>query len=294
MKYFSLSALALLLLPLPALRAAESEAETALQSMVANEEKFCQLGQAEGMRAAFLHYLADDALVFAPGPVNAKKEWTKRPENGASFSWKPLFAAMSRSADLGYTTGPAERRKTKEDAKPSGYSEFVTIWKKQPDGEWRVALDLGGDVPGPAKSEEAPPLVASVVNGPETPAKDRAAAERSLREAEKKFAVAAKADSTIALSESADPEIRVEREGVFPALGKGAATLMLSVRRGHLSSERAGGGMSAAGDLAYGYGKYSLVRGEETEHGYYLQIWRTEPDGAWKIALDFQSPQPAK
>ena len=37
--------------------------------------------------------------------------------------------------------------------------------------------------------------------------------------------------------------------------------------------------MSAAGDLAYSYGKYSLAKTEATESGHYLQIWRTEKDG---------------
>ncbi len=70
------------------------------------------------------------------------------------------------------------------------------------------------------------------------------------------------------------------------------ARLMLSVRRGSLTSERLGGAISAAGDLAYSYGKYSLSNAQTTERGHYLQIWRTETDGSWKIALDYQAPLP--
>ncbi len=65
---------------------------------------------------------------------------------------------------------------------------------------------------------------------------------------------------------------------------------MLSVRRGKLKHERLGGDLSSAGDLAYSYGKYSLERSQETEKGYYLQVWQTDAKGEWKIMLDYQSP----
>ena len=272
-------------------RAEENAAESALQTIVSNEAKFNQLGQEQGTRAAFLQFLASDSIVFHPGPVNGKTDWSKRPAKEISLTWRPLFAAMSASADLGYTTGPAEWRKEKEDAKPSGYGQFVTIWKKEKDGEWKVALDAGSEVPGPTKSEEAPQLERSINPAP-AKLLDHAAAGKSLRMAEARFAEGAKADSTIALNEAGSAEIRVQREGVFPASGRGAATLMLSVHRGKLTNDRMGGAVSAAGDLAYSYGKYSLVRSEQNERGYYLQIWRTEPDGQWKIALDYQAPLP--
>ena len=68
------------------------------------------------------------------------------------------------------------------------------------------------------------------------------------------------------------------------------AALMLSVRRGRLTTNHLGGGISAAGDLAYRYGKYALEMSQSTEHGYYLQIWQTDAAGAWKIVVDYQSP----
>lgn len=273
-------------------RAEEPKPQEALQTVVENEGKFFQLGQEQGTRAAFLAFLADDAIVFQPGPVSGKETWKKRPEKGISLSWKPLFAAIAGSADLAYTTGPAEWKRNKEDEKPFGYGQFISIWKKQKDGAWKVAVDVGSEVPGPAKSENAPELELSFADQPAGETSDSAPAHRKLSEAAAKFAAAARADSTIALNEASSGTVHVHREGVFPALGKDAARLMLSVRRGKLEMDRLGGGMSAAGDLAYSYGKFSLVRPEVTEHGHYLQIWRTESDGAWKIALDYQAPLP--
>lgn len=283
----------LILLPILA-RGTETTPQEALQTVVENEGKFFQMGQDQGARAAFLDFLADDAIVFQPGPVNGKEAWKKRPEKGISLKWTPLFAAIARSADLAYTTGPAAWRHSNEDEKPFGYGQFVSIWKKQKDGAWKVALDAGGEVPGPAKAEDAPQLELSVGEEPAVKNGDAVAARRKLSEAEAKFAEAARADSTIALSDASSPTIRVHREGVFPAVGKDAARLMLSVLRGKLTLEKLGGAMSGAGDLAYSYGKYSLSKAQETQRGHYLQIWRTESDGAWKIALDYQAPLPVE
>jgi ketosteroid isomerase-like protein len=294
MKAFFLLLVASISLSVPIRAVAEGgprdEATAAIRE---NEKKFFELGQEQGTRDAFLQFLASDSIIFNPGPVNGKAEWSKRPEKGISLKWKPEFVWVSRSADLGYSTGPAEWRKNKEDEKPFGYGQFVSIWKKQKDGSWKVAVDFGNEVPGAPKNEEEEAASESYPadDGAKT---DQAAAPKKLREAESQFATAAKADSTIALTEASIPTVRVHREGVYPAIGKYAAQLMLSVRRGKLALERLGGGISEAGDLAYSYGKYKLEKPENLERGHYVQIWRLEPDGSWKIALDYQSPLPVE
>ncbi|MFL6529008.1 MAG: DUF4440 domain-containing protein [Chthoniobacterales bacterium] len=288
MKIFPIGALALLLAA--AAVAQDNDPAAAARTIVENEGKFYQLGQEQGTKAAFLQFLADDSIVFHPGPTNGKQEWSKRPDKGISIKWHPVFAAMSRSADLGFTTGPAEWRKEKEDEKPFGYGQFISIWKKQKDGSWKVALDVGSEVPGAAKAEEAE--VEYALSEAPAASADKTAANRLLRNAEGKFANVARTDSTAAILGSASNTIRVQREGVYPAVGRDAAGLMLSVTRGELTNERLGGGMSEAGDLAYSYGKYTLKRPEKTERGHYLRIWRVEKDGTWKIALDYESPLP--
>ena len=255
--------------------------------MLENETKFVAQGQEEGARAASLAFLAEDAIMFEPGPVNAKKTWSARTEDALSLKWEPAFAAMARSGDLGFTTGPAEWRKNKEDEKPLGYGQYISIWKKQKDGSWKVVLDVGGSVPSRQKVEGLPEL--SISETPASPKPEAESAARRLRKAEQWFTETAKTDSTAALVGSSSETIRVHRDGVFPALGREPAGLMLSVRRGKLTRERLGGDMSAAGDLAYSYGKYTLVRTQNTERGHYLQIWQTDAAGAWKLVLDYES-----
>lgn len=65
------------------------------------------------------------------------------------LSWQPIFAAVSLAGDLGYTTGPWEFKKDIKDAKPSAFGNFMTVWRKQADGNWKFALDLGISNPEP-------------------------------------------------------------------------------------------------------------------------------------------------
>ncbi|MEP6955671.1 MAG: nuclear transport factor 2 family protein, partial [Chthoniobacterales bacterium] len=130
-------------------------AETA-QRIIEREKQFLEMGLAQGTRAAFLEFLAEDAIAFEPGPANARQIWKARPEDTISSKWEPLFLGVSRGCDLAFTSGPSEWRKQSNDEKPFGYGQYVTIWKKQNDGAWKIVLDLGSQVPGARKSEEAP------------------------------------------------------------------------------------------------------------------------------------------
>ena len=68
------------------------------------------------------------------------------------LSWYPAVAGMARAGDLGYTTGPWEFKNDIHDAKPVAWGHFLTVWKKQADGSWKFAIDLGISNPQPAQA----------------------------------------------------------------------------------------------------------------------------------------------
>ena len=199
--------------------------------------------------------MADDAIVFDPGPVNGRQLYQKRPVSDAQLTWQPIFADVARAGDLGYTTGPWEYKKNKDDAKPSAYGQFLSVWKKQTDGKWKVVLDGGIDNPAPVNKQ---PPVEIVPN--ELASKDEInlkTARRALAAAEKEFDAASAKDAGAALIDAAAPNIRVFRNGRFPAVGRDAAQLMIGYDHGKLKAKAAGGGISRSGDLAYSYGEHT-------------------------------------
>ena len=84
---------------------------------------------------------------------------------GLELHWEPRLGDVAASGDLGYLTGPAEYVMP---GKPNTYTCYFSVWKRQPDGEFRVILDIG--VPTPEKTPFAPGLRAlgggDVVEGP--------------------------------------------------------------------------------------------------------------------------------
>jgi ketosteroid isomerase-like protein len=256
----------------------------ALRAMTDAEKKFAQAAQEKGTRAAFLEFLAPDSIVFAPGPVNGQETWSKRPESGRDLVWQPTFAVIARSGDFGYDSGPAKWRPKKE-GEFTGYGHFISIWKKQTDGSWKVALDTGIEN---TKSDITPPL--KMV----TPKDGGKGTLESLQKAQSDFVAAAKLDFTKAFRQFGGDEIRIYRNGSFPTTGKKAATELLGSEQAGVTMEVTKTDMSSSADLAYSYGICSDTRKPPPAASVFLQVWQTDKVGAWKLVLDWQQPTPAR
>ena len=62
-----------------------------------------------------------------------------------TLTWEPLKAEVAGSGELGYTWGNWKYVSTDT----TYYGNYFTIWKKQDDGRWKVALDGGNSTPPP-------------------------------------------------------------------------------------------------------------------------------------------------
>ena len=277
-------------LMVPAPVRAETPAE-AVQTMVEAEKKFYETGQQKGTRGAFLEFLAEDGIIFRPGPLNGRESWEKRPETGFDLVWEPTFAVIARSADFGYDSGPAKWRANKKEEKFTGHGHFISVWKKQKNGSWKVALDVGIENPEPSgKPETLRTIVPADLKAPA----DLNAAQINRLDAQQKFTQAAKTDSAMATLKFAGDDLRVYRDGYAPSVGKEAARILLDATAGRMTFEMLGADMSRSADLSYTYGRYTKVRPKGPEQGHYFQIWQTDNNGAWKLVLDWAQPMPAK
>lgn len=65
--------------------------------------------------------------------------------------WHPVSAVAAASGELGYTIGRWESRVLGADAKwtAAGAGNYVTIWRRQADGSWKVAVDIGNQDAAP-------------------------------------------------------------------------------------------------------------------------------------------------
>ena len=60
---------------------------------------------------------------------------------------------ISDSRDFGISTGPWEAQEYRPKTAPVSAGYFLTVWKKQSDGAWKVILDAGSTTPVPGGKE---------------------------------------------------------------------------------------------------------------------------------------------
>jgi len=116
---------------------------------------------AERRLEGFASFLEEDVTTIRPnspvlkGKVALVERWSGLLQDPTStISWKPLRAVVSASGDLGFTVGSYEVTKDSgQGRKATGSGKYVTIWRKQPDGAWKVTFDSGvQDTPPAAKA----------------------------------------------------------------------------------------------------------------------------------------------
>jgi len=120
------------------------------------EAKFAR-ATAEGGGKAFAAWFADDGVSLGNGqaPVHGRDAIAKQ----ASWSpkeyqlvWTPTDAVMSPTGDMGYTWGHYEGHSHDADGNSNTTSgRYLTIWRREPDGSWKVTLDASSNEPAGAE-----------------------------------------------------------------------------------------------------------------------------------------------
>jgi ketosteroid isomerase-like protein len=271
-----------------------------LSALVESEQAFAKTSVKIGARPSFMMYFAYDAVVFRPHPVKYKEAMKEVPPpknpTEATLEWEPLWADISRSGDLGYTTGPSVWTDHSPAKRPTYYGFYFSFWKKQPTGEWKVVFDVGTELPGPY---EGPRVLRSPMEvGSRAGMVNMSAQEQrsSLMIAEGEFLELARQKGTRkAFEENLDKEARIYRQNVPPIIGIDSIHAYFS-NRPYLSMwEPLDGFVAEAGDLGYSYGSYTVRNSSNTdddEKGYYLHAWRRDASNRWRLVAEVTSPLP--
>ena len=97
------------------------------------------------------------SIVVAPAPTNetplgareaARNLFTWRHDR-AKLTWHPNSVGVARSGELGYTSGTYELSFKDASGKTiADKGKYLIVWKKHPDGTWKVLFDMSNsDLP---------------------------------------------------------------------------------------------------------------------------------------------------
>jgi ketosteroid isomerase-like protein len=272
------------------------------RAMVQTERAFSRMSEEKGTREAFAEFIADDGILFRPTAVFGKKWMEEHPlptsATRSLLTWQPIFADVSHAGDLGYTTGPWQFKKDIEDTKPAAFGNFMTVWKRQPNGPWRFVLDLGISNPEPKTTMPiVEPDIFQAVKGSFEKV-DQEAARTALMNADREFSRAsADQGAREAFLLYAAKDVRLFRNNHFPFVGKMAAADALTPITAEWTWKPSFAGVSVSGDLGYSYGIYELREksgaGSVSERGNYARVWK-RVDGTWKLEVDVADPLPSE
>jgi ketosteroid isomerase-like protein len=124
----------------------EQEKEKLLQTDISFSKRSVDVGNHQ----AFLEFASPDVVLLKPnsypivGKQAMKQLYSELSDSNYRLTWKPSFARVSKSADLGYTFGIYLLEITEGEQKGQiQQGTYCSIWEKNAKGEWRFVLDTG-------------------------------------------------------------------------------------------------------------------------------------------------------
>lgn len=258
----------------------------AFEEMAEAERAFARRAQEVSVQQSFIEFFADDAVSFASGkPASAQAELRSRPvkprDPNQLFWWEPRYGDIAASGDLGWLTGPARFGRKDDPPAKVRHGNYSSVWKRQPDGRFKVIIDIGSDPPGEVPF--APGVTRMPLDSRYAGNEIQPLARASLLVADRALNAAARSSLVQAYEPAAAPAIRIHRNGQLPLEGREAVLKWLS-EQPPLGAESMYAETAASSDLGYTWGSY--------EKGHYVRVWAREASGRWLLALDLDAPRP--
>jgi ketosteroid isomerase-like protein len=258
-----------------------------LQAMLEQERAFSAMAMATTAREAFHAYLSEHAVTFEKEPRIGLKHFETQIPNSSLLSWQPEFCDLAASGDFGYITGPWQLRTERTDREPAVSGHFVSVWVKQPDGKWKVALDIG--VSHAENNRDTVTVTTSAVKA----VKVRKGDFHAVTEIEEKFITNFEDIGNKAYETVASEELRLYRTGKLPIRTAPDIAEYIKTETAQVDYLVVGGALSKSKDLAYVYGTATIKISKDqhitTNKACYVRIWKKEDGDHWKIVVDILS-----
>lgn len=130
----------------------DTEAEAA--RLLETDWAFANLSEQRNPKTAFAAYVAPDGMMLPRASEGAIEGYEsviaafgEADDPGYQLLWQPQYAEVAASGDFGWTWGQYQ---VVVDGAEISSGKYVNVWKKQPDGNWKVRVDVGNQ--RPAKS----------------------------------------------------------------------------------------------------------------------------------------------
>ena len=255
----------LMLLAVPAAAFAQDD----VKPLFAVDRALSDATSQKGMRNGFLEFLAADSVVFKPEAVNGVEFWKSQPaEPSPRMLRKTIYADISSSGILGYTTGTWQMFTQGKGELLEDFGQYLTIWQKGLDGRYKaeVNIEIGHDKLGSADTDKK--LFGKMTCDPNK-------REWSPADASMNFLKMSMNQARLgaAYEQFAADDVRVLVEREPPILGKKKVVQEMSRYKSIEFPKKVA--LFQSTDLAYTWNPCQYVNNDEgTESGNCLHVWK--------------------
>lgn len=116
--------------------------------LIEADRRFAASVQRSGL-AAWITAFAPSGRMIADGQSYVGPEGVRRAmlpvyaDTTFSITWDPNYAEVAASGDMGYTVGRYEQRSRVDGDTVVNSGTYLTVWRRQEDGSWKVKADIG-------------------------------------------------------------------------------------------------------------------------------------------------------
>jgi ketosteroid isomerase-like protein len=269
--------------------AQEPDSSSALYSMREAEQNSAKASAMYGRNAAFFENFAAESVLFTGKWITTGKQFSKEQKGRPIvLKWEPEYMDIAGSRDFGISTGPWEVQEYRPGTSPLSTGYFLTVWKKQADGTWKVILDGGGTTPPKKDNKHSfsfPAGADKAVFNP--PVLDVGLLSKELTDREYQFLqdwVISRTPSTY--GSYLAPDARMQLSGHLPTTNADTINTLIAHFDKNLSWKTSGSGAATSGDMGFTYGLLEIPGNTEIIKGHYVRIWKKQPGANWKIAIE--------
>lgn len=259
-----------------------STAQNIPQKIYDTEKAFEKAVTEKGINQGFIEFLAPVSVMFSPNAIDGRELWRSRSVSPAALTWNPIWIDVSANGAMAYSIGNSIYQPKGPSDKDRFYGHYLSVWSRQPNGEYLASLDIGisHEKPSATPTEWKSPAAAD-----QTTVKGSAGDSATLY-----YEMVEQQGATKAYKAYLADDVFLLREGSQPFIGKKAALGFIENRKTGLKFAKRKSFIEAV-DLAYVHSTYSTAdkTGKEIEKGNFVQVWKLR-NGKWQIVADLLLP----
>ncbi|QGY47165.1 DUF4440 domain-containing protein [Maribellus comscasis] len=125
----------------------QQDEKSSVEELFEADRQFSNAAEMKGFRKAFVEFAHADAVLLREnrmpvvGKPAIKDLFSGESPQNIQFFWQPLNGEVAVSGELGYTYGIYTIKSDSVVQKGT----YISVWKKDKDGNWKYILDSGNE-----------------------------------------------------------------------------------------------------------------------------------------------------